>query len=287
MRKESNAFSISLLFSGALLFFVLTFLFSSSLFLALAVVLGGLGAIRWVNHFAKNPIVSWIHAMAFEFFAVSASFLLRPFGYVKKINQKSGPETGRPILLIHGYIQNASNWIYIKRFLSQKGLGPIYTLNLLPPFRSIRDFGDLVAQKAKEIAEETGSKELTLIGHSMGGLVSLWYAMKIASPGTVRQVITIGSPIAGTHLAKIAIGPNGREMERGSEFVQELGKELGKNSQIPLYHIGSKIDQITVPYSSSITGHHPEREYLVDDLGHMTLLVSSRVARKIEEWLKV
>jgi triacylglycerol esterase/lipase EstA (alpha/beta hydrolase family) len=182
-------------------------------------------------------------------------------------------------------MQNASNWIYIKRFLCQKGLGPLYTLNL-PLWSSIRDYGDQVSQKAKEITQETGSNELTLIGHSMGGLVSLWYAMKIASPGTVRQVITIGSPIAGTHLAKLAIGPNGREMERGSEFVQELGKELGKNSQIPLYHIGSKIDQITVPYSSSLTGRHPEREYLVDDLGHMTLLMSSRIARKIEEWLR-
>ena len=210
---------------------------------------------------------------------------MKPFGYVGGINKKCGPKEGRPILLIHGYLQNASNWVFLKRKLCQRGFGPIYTLNLAHPFRSISDYAELVSQKAKAIAEETNTYDLILIGHSMGGLVSAWYAAKFAEPGKVSDVITIGSPMGGTKFAAIALGSNGREMRCGSEFVQQLQAEFWKNHPIRFYHIASKADQIILPSSSALTGLHPEREYVLEDIGHMSLLFSSRVADKIQEWL--
>jgi hypothetical protein len=33
-------------------------------------------------------------------------------------------------------------------------------------------------------------------------------------------------------------------------------------------------------------GLSPEREFLLDDIGHMTLIVSPRVAKKVADWLK-
>jgi triacylglycerol esterase/lipase EstA (alpha/beta hydrolase family) len=255
------------------------------------VALGALAMVKILNSFASllpaplKRAVYWLHSMAFEAIAVTAFFLMRPLGIVGWSVGKCGPEEGRPILLIHGYIQNASNWVYLKRKLCQKGFGPVFTLNLGHPFRSIREHAETIAKKAALIAKETGREDLTLIGHSMGGLASAWYAAKLARPGKVGDVITIGSPLRGTKMAQIAIGKNGREMERGSDFVREVEEIVRKNRKVRFYHIASKADQIVLPYSSAFTGQHPEREYILDDIGHMSLLYSKRVADKIENWL--
>lgn len=297
MEKESSCRSALILLAGAV--FAIGFYFAAShlypeaawLFLSLTAAFGFLGGVKILKSFGylfPAPLyrtICWIHSIVFEAFAVAFSFLMRPFGYVGGVTGKCGLEKGRPILLIHGYLQNATNWVFLKRTLCRRGFGPIYTLNLAHPFRSIADYAELVSQKAMMIAKETERNDLALIGHSMGGLVSVWYAAKVADQGKVGDVITIGSPMGGTKLAAIAIGSNGREMQRGSDFVRQLQEELQQNSRIRFYHIASKADQIVLPYSSALTGLHPEREYLVDDIGHMSLLYSFRVADKIEEWL--
>jgi triacylglycerol lipase len=297
MEKESNRRSAFILLAGALIangiYLSASHLYPEAawFFFSLTAALGILGGIKILNSFGSlfpaplNRTICWVHSLVFEAFAIGFSFLMRPFRYVGLASGKCGLEKGRPILLIHGYLQNATNWIFLQRLLCRRGFGPIYTLNLSHPFRSIADYAELVSQKAMAIAKETERNDLTLIGHSMGGLVSVWYASKVADQGKVGDVITIGSPMGGTKLAAIAIGSNGREMQRGSDFVRQLQEELQQNNRIRFYHIASKADQIVLPYSSALTGLHPEREYLVDDIGHMSLLYSFRVADKIEEWL--
>lgn len=211
--------------------------------------------------------------------------MLRPLGYFTDQSRADGILGGRPILMVHGYLHDSSAWIFLKRHLRRLGFGPIYTMNLGYPFHSICNYAEDVASKAKTIQEQTGRNDLVLIGHSMGGLVNAWYATKIALSEKPLSVITIGSPLAGTHMANIALGENGKQMRRGSSFVHALQQELKKNDRIPFYHIASKSDQIVLPYSSAITGLHPEREYILENVGHMSLLMSPRVASKISTWM--
>ncbi|HSX38888.1 MAG TPA: alpha/beta fold hydrolase [Chlamydiales bacterium] len=294
MEKGSNYLSSVILLCGSLLasgIYMIFFHFypaASLFFFYITVVFAGLGLIKVFNEAAHrfssplNRVVYWIHSIIFETFAVIFTLFIKPFG--KGNWAACGPKEGRPILLVHGYMQNASNWAYLKRALCQKGLGPIYTLNLKHPFRSIRDYALMVAEKAETIRQETGRPDLSLIGHSMGGLVSAWYAAQIALPGRVTDVITIGSPIGGTRLAAIAIGPNGREMELGSHFVKALQQGMQQKTKTKFFHIASTTDQVIIPQSSAWRGFHPKQEYLVDDLGHMSLLFSPRIAEKIWEW---
>ena len=120
----------------------------------------------------------------------------------------------------------------------------------------------------------------------MGGLVSSWYALTMASPGIVTDVVTIGSPLQGTHIALIALGENGRAMRRGSEFVMQLQGAMQKNEKIRFYHIASKTDQLIMPWHSAVTKHDLAKQYVMEGIGHMSLLFSPRVARQIQTWLK-
>ena len=259
-------------------------------FLILCAALAFLGLIRILNRMADrlpaqvaHPI-HWIHALAFEGFAVAATAFLHPVRYFS--SQRVGSPDGRPILLIHGYLHDSSAWVYHKRQLRKEGFGPIYVLNLGHPFRSIRHYAEKVKMKAEQIERETNRSDLILIGHSMGGLVSSWYAMRLAPPGKVTDVITIGSPLAGTYVAKIGIGPPAREMERDSELLEELREKIKKSAHTRFFHIATKTDQLVIPYSSALVGGHLERQYLLEDVGHVTLLFSPRVAKKISDWLR-
>lgn len=251
-----------------------------------------LGAIQVLNRcafsFSKpfNRLIHWIHAMSLEAMAILAATCLHPTLLFSSQRKRGGTLQGRPILLIHGYLHNSSGWIYQRHSLIQARLGPVYSLDLGYPFRSICDFAEKTKQKAEQIERETGRKDLILIGHSMGGLVSAWYATHLAPAGKVTDIIAIGSPFEGTHVARIALGPNGREMECDSEFLKKLREAIQK-TPIRFHHIASQTDQIIVPQTSAF-GSHPDRQlFVIEDLGHMGLLFSPRVARKICAWLTI
>ena len=254
-------------------------------------LLGLIGGIRLLNLKASffsarfKKLIHWIHAVTFELIAILFTFFLRPVGYFRNQDQFAGASSGRPILLVHGYLHDSSAWIYIRKKLSEKGLGPIYTLNLMHPFHSIRAHAETVQQKARKIASQTNRKDLILIGHSMGGLVSSWYAAKLAPAGTVTDVINIGSPLGGTHVAAIALGADGREMRLNSPFVQELQREIERNEHTRFCYMGTRTDQLVIPSSSCWIGDDPLRQFIVDDLGHLSLLLSPRISDKICDWL--
>ncbi len=249
-----------------------------------------LAALRIVNRIANlssgslSQWIHWIHAMVFEVFAVLAVFFVRQLRFIRTSKEERG--NGIPILLVHGYLHDRSAWIYHKKKLLLHGFGPVYTISLGYPFLSIMEYVKIIEQKALQIEKETGRKELILIGHSMGGLISSLYATKFAPSGKVTDVITIGSPLAGTPVAKIAIGPDAREMEKGSELVKGLQEAVRSAKGIRFYHIATKTDQLVVPYTSAIIEGRPERQLILEDVGHASLLYSPRVSEKILFWLK-
>jgi pimeloyl-ACP methyl ester carboxylesterase len=250
----------------------------------LAMILGALALLRILNSaavsfptFIAKPI-HWVHAMTFELFALIAVIFLRLLSFVHSFEGPVGPKEGTPILLVHGYVNSASVWIYIRQFLAKGGFGPIYALSLGSPFASIRDHAKKVAARAEQIRRETGKSELILIGHSMGGLVSSYYATQLAPFDSVQKLITIASPLKGTYMAKLALGANGREMEPRSPFLKEL-------THIPCYNIGTKTDQLIVPASSSLLGTDPTHHMMFEDLGHASLLYSPRVASQLKIFL--
>lgn len=271
--------------------------FSTPLFFSLALILSlhseevmlpaalaWLGAIQVFNAAAARMGrkvargIHALHAFSFEFLALSGVAILRFFPNREKIRG-----SGRPILLVHGYLNHGSVWTFQKIYFKNLNIGPVYTINLGNPFRKIEEYAELVKVKADEIAKETGREDLTLVGHSMGGLVSSWYAMQLARPGRVTDIITIGSPWAGTPMAYLALGANARQMRPHSEFLNSLLSLMEKNPQIEFYHIASRSDQLVIPGDSAVLKNH---DYLIiEDIGHSSLLYSRRVAHKIAGWL--
>ncbi len=246
-----------------------------------AILFGWFGLILFLNKVFPVLPIRWAHAVTFELIALFAIHITLLFPD-KRGNLKGD---GRPILLVHGYLHHAKVWYFQKKWLEALGLGPIYTIHFKFPFQSIRTYAEQVKVKAEEIARETGRDDLILIGHSMGGLVASWYALKLAKRGQVTHLITLGSPLHGTPVARIAIGPNGREIEPNSPLTQELLASIEENREIQFYHIGTETDFLVIPGKSSIIEQN--RHDLFRDIGHTALLFSKSIPRLIKEFVSV
>ncbi len=107
---------------------------------------------------------------------------------------------GRPVILLHGY---QGSWGLWQQTMTR--LGSSYRTYAMD-FWGFGESGDKRASYAvqdfvslvEQFMEQLGIARAPLVGHSMGGTVSLMAA--ISHPQRVQKVVVIGSPIAGSSL---------------------------------------------------------------------------------------
>lgn len=226
--------------------------------------------------------IDQFYAFTTEIFEMLSSGSKYPLAYCKKLENVE--KKGRPILLVHGYLHNASGWIHFLKRLGDMGFGPVYTINLGHPFLPLSEYAKRIEAKAEEIRLANQRDDLVLIGHSMGGVVSSLYATKLAQKSRVTDVFTLGSPLAGSNLANtLGVGPSGRELRPGAPLLAEIRDAIqAKKETIRFYHAGSEAD-LLVSADSALSGCG--KQLRVTDLGHMQFLTSEKILNWIKEAL--
>lgn len=181
------------------------------------------------------------------------------------------PTGRRPILLVHGYGCSRGVWCLLRRRLEAAG-HTVATLSLVPPYTSI---GKLVPQlnlRIEAVCAATGSKQVTLLGHSMGGLVCRSY---LARHGIARvdRLITLATPHAGSALARLGIGQNAREMEPDSLWLRDMASE---KLQIPAVSLRNPYDNFAMPQDNQRLPGAKDVE--LPPVGHLAMLYDGKVA---------
>ncbi|MBN1667277.1 MAG: alpha/beta hydrolase [Anaerolineales bacterium] len=108
---------------------------------------------------------------------------------------------GRPVILLHGWLGSWGLWQKTMAHLGQNYR--TYALDFWgfgesgkkQPTFAVQDFVSMVDQ----FMDRLGIIQAPLVGHSMGGTVSLSVAIRY--PARVSKVVVIGSPIVGNSLA--------------------------------------------------------------------------------------
>ncbi len=212
--------------------------------------------------------------------AVSAALsAARPAGFFKLPGSaQKGP---RPVIVLHGYAMNRANYLPLAYRMAKAGLGPIFGFEYWTLGRiaaGARQLGWFV----DEVREATGASEVDIVGHSMGGVVGRYYVTLAGGDGVVKNLITLGSPHAGTDVSAIGIGHPTRELLLGSKLLQRLAA-APPPKQTNVTVIWSRGDAL-VP--GAFQRALPGAEIIMyDDLGHVALLGSRRVAAQIIERL--
>ena len=129
-------------------------------------------------------------------------FNLTEMVYAQSSNATTSNNSTPPVLLIHGYMADASVWNKWVELLKKDGIAA-YPIT----FKQSDDKCGSAAEHAKELSkiigqikDETGQNKVNIVGHSKGGLDARVYLAN--NTKDVANLVMIGTPNSGSPLAQ-------------------------------------------------------------------------------------
>jgi hypothetical protein len=203
-----------------------------------------------------------------------------------------------PVLLIQGFVHTRGVLEVLEGRLRRDGF-PVFSINLAGFLRTyntrpIESLAQLISEKIERLQTRHSFSRMSIIAHSMGGLVSRYYVQALEGHLRVKTLITLGTPHHGTPTAYVASVPPlslvtvcGRQMLPGSSFIRDLSARSVPPG-VKLVSIFSRAD-LVCPYRYSVVEPRQGervRNLCVDGIGHTSLLHSDRVYRLIRKELE-
>ncbi|GGT26813.1 lipase family alpha/beta hydrolase [Streptomyces chromofuscus] len=192
-----------------------------------------------------------------------------------------------PVVLLHGFIDNRSVFLFLRRSLAQHGRDQVVSLNYSPLTCDIRTAAKLLDRHIEEICERTDSDRVDIVGHSLGGLIARYYVQRLAGDSRVRTLVTLGTPHSGTRVAPLANAhPIVRQMRPGSAVMEELAQPA-PGCRTRFVSFWSDLDHLMDPLEAACL-EHPDlwaQNVRVSGIGHLALPVHTAVASRIRQAL--
>ncbi|MGW2489685.1 esterase/lipase family protein [Streptomyces sp. NPDC001606] len=238
-----------------------------------------------------------LKATALEAAILTGHLLLYPTGLSQERRAADPPAAdgtaqlpvrpGPPVVLLHGFIDNRSVFVLLRRHLAQHGRQRVESLNYSPLTRDIRIAAELLGRHIEELCERTGSAQVDIVGHSLGGLIARYYVQCLGGDLRVRMLVTLGTPHSGTRVAPLADAhPIVRQMRPGSAVIEELARPA-PGCRTRFVSFWSDLDSIMEPLETACLDH-PDldaQNIRVSGIGHLALPVHPAVAAGIREAL--
>lgn len=196
-------------------------------------------------------------------------------------------ETNPPVVLLHGFIDNRSVFVLLRRNLAQHGRHQVESLNYSPLTCDIRTAAELLGRHIEEICQRTGSRQVDIVGHSLGGLIARYYVQCLGGDLRVRTLVTLGTPHSGTSVVPLANAhPIVRQMRPGSPVLEELARPAS-GCRTHFVSFWSDLDHLMDPLETACIDH-PDlkaQNVRVSGIGHLALPVHPAVATGIRQAL--
>lgn len=201
---------------------------------------------------------------------------------VEPLNRSHAP-TGRPVLCIHGFTQDPTNFRGVRKALAAEGR-PAMAVFLGFPGRSLTGYVPALIG-AMEALRDRSPDGFDVVAHSMGGVVlRLALAARPDLSATIHKIVTLGSPHGGTAGARGMFGliGEGRDMRPDSPVVRDLPDLSITAPTTRLFTVAADLDLIVYPAEYC---HLPTATHVDLPVGHAGLLTDPRAIAKIVELL--
>ena len=159
-----------------------------------------------------------------------------------------------PVILIYGFFSSRRALAVLERILQARGF-QVMSFNLGGLFgvfftKGIRETAEFIDRKIRSQCERHGFKKVHIVSHSKGGLVAVYWLLKLGGYKYCDKLVTMGTPFKGTMWTYLALStPLGFiwrdvwQMRPGSEFLKEL-HEFDLPDDTMIYNLYSKKDRV-------------------------------------------
>jgi triacylglycerol esterase/lipase EstA (alpha/beta hydrolase family) len=228
-----------------------------------------------ISRESKEPAAMWWRSLVGEFHAGILIFLFRqPWSQTPPVLlPATGAEVRIPVVLVHGYLCNHRIWDDMADALRAKGHA-VFAVNLEPLFTSIDRYAPVVDAAVQALIQHSGQRQVALVGHSMGGLaIRAW--MRVHGTSRVARVLTLGTPHAGTTLAKGSYPTNAKQLLWKSDWLAALSGSESDATRSLIRIALTPQDNIVCPQRPQVlAGITPT---VFEGLGHVQMCIDPTV----------
>lgn len=194
--------------------------------------------------------------------------------------------TATPVLLVHGYMANKSNWFSVERELRRVGFDRLHAMNYSARHADVEQLARVCVLRAHEVMAATGSDRIHLIGHSLGGLV---IRTAVQSHGLVEaaSVVTVATPHGGVDLARLmrvtrSRNTIGAQLRPGSPFLRTMWAESHPMPDTRFVAYYSNLDLlVTGRRAMMLEPALAATNVLMKDHGHLSVMLAPSLARSV------
>ena len=231
----------------------------------------------WRQRRPSLPALAWVKLAANESWALLrfCGLMLSEFGDPRTVYGKEvSAHTHHPtlVVLMHGVYCNRGVWRPVRRRLVKHAQVRVAVPTLTPVTAGLAQQAQGFAQWLDALVKDQPQR-VVLIGHSMGGLIARLCITQGLLRTSVHKLICLGSPHAGSELAKLLSGEVGRDLSRQSEVLADL--EAAASASTAVVNLYSRHDNLVAPYESAYLPH--ATNLVLDGIGHMSLVYSRQV----------
>ncbi len=180
-------------------------------------------------------------------------------------------EAERVVVFVHGFMAAGPVFDPMREHVEERTELPTVDFTYGP----LATFEQIVTSFAAHVDRVVPpGARVSLVGHSLGGVVARWFLQEQGGHERVDRIVTMATPHAGTASARFAPGSIAAALRPGSPIIARLAAGC---SALPVPHVAivAGADRMCMPPDSAAC---PGAEvHWIDDLGHNEMLFDRRV----------
>jgi triacylglycerol lipase len=149
-----------------------------------------------------------------------------------------------PILFVHGFGSNKSQYGPIIRYLRKKGFNNFYEFEYKNKFGQVH-IKELANELSKFIDKNINETSINIVGFSQGGIIALAY-LKYFKNRNIEKLFTLCSPYEGSLLAYLASFPGFIDLRPNSILLCDI-KKFAQEDKTNIFSVYTPFDLMVFP----------------------------------------
>ncbi|GAA4902841.1 putative serine esterase DUF676 [Actinomycetospora succinea] len=179
------------------------------------------------------------------------------------------------VVLVHGFGAGPDCWDAVAAALGGPGVAVVthrYTWTA-----GVDTLGAALADEVEDLARRSGARSVTLVGHSLGGVIVAAGLAGGRLGGIVTRVVTVAAPLRGTRWARLFPVGAVRDLRAGSPVLRALA-DVPATAGVPWTTVASRADVVVTPAAATL---EDTDTVVLDGIGHCALLRDADVIARV------